>query len=171
MNKIINLGNPLLRQESEEISPNDINSDWVNDLIKELFFVMEEKGCVGVAAPQLGVNKQLIVFGTAYTKRRTPVNEIPNSVLINPKIEIIDNELLTDYEGCLSIGDLVAKVPRYTKICYSGYDEHGNYLTKEADGLEARIIQHEVDHLHGVLFIDRVVDTKSMAFYSEIGKG
>jgi peptide deformylase len=93
---------------------------------------------------------------------------IPDSVLINPRIEFFSEDIVSDYEGCLSAGELMGKVPRSSTIRYSGYDDHGNYLTKDASGLEACIIQHEVVHLYGILFVDRIIDTKSMALYSEM---
>lgn len=167
---IIKLGNPILRAVSDDIPHSEIGSAWLNELIQKLFSSMEETGGVGVAAPQVGENVRVFVFGTGYTKRRTPKVPIANSVLINPTYEILDDDIVSDYEGCLSIPDLMALVPRAAKIRYQGFDQFGNAVLKEADGLEARIIQHETDHLDGMLFIDRVVDTRSMALYSEVAR-
>jgi len=170
MNKIIKLGNPILRTQSDLIDEKDFDTIWLKDLIKELFAVMAETGGVGVAAPQIGENKQVLVFSTGYTKRRKPEINIPDTVLVNPQIEILDDTQISDYEGCLSLGEIMAIVPRAMKIRYTGLDAMGNEMAREAEGLEARIVQHEVDHLNGVLFIDRVVDTQSMTFYSEFQK-
>ena len=129
---------------------------------------MAEKGAVGVAAPQIGISKRVIVFGTNYTKRRKPEYPIPDTVLINPSIRILSEEIQTDYEGCLNCGELMGKVPRAMSIEYSGFNLEGNKITKQASGLEARILQHEVDHLDGFLFLDRIQDQSSLSTLSEI---
>jgi peptide deformylase len=98
-----------------------------------------EKGAVGVAAPQIGISKRVIVFGTSYTKNRKPEHHIPDTVLINPSLKILSDEIQIDYEGCLNCGELRGKVPRAMNIEYSGFDFTGNKITKQATGLEARI--------------------------------
>lgn len=170
MSKIIKMGNPQLREESSPIKEKDFGSAWLKSLVQELFTVLAEEGGVGIAAPQIGEQYQLFAFGTAYSKHRKAAIPIPDSVLINPTIELLDNELISEYEGCLSVGEIMAKVDRYKKIRYTGFDIYGNLICKEAEGLEARIVQHETDHLNGILFVDRITDTRSMSLYSEFFK-
>ena len=123
---------------------------------------MAEKGAVGVAAPQIGVSKRVIVFGTAYTKSRKIDIPIPDTVLINPVLKIMTEEIQTGYEGCLNCGELRGEVPRAMEVEYSGYDLQGIFFSKCVKGLEARIVQHEFDHLNGILFFDHVKDKSTL---------
>ncbi len=129
---------------------------------------MEEKGAVGVAAPQIGISKRVIVFSTSYTKRRKPKHPIPDTALINPSLNVLSDEVQMDYEGCLNCGEIMGQVPRAMEIEYSGFDINGNFITKKATELEARILQHEIDHLDGILFLDRVKDKESLTTISEL---
>ena len=168
MNKILDKDNPLLRRVAEPVDKLEIESEWLKTLVQDMFAIMEEKGAVGVAAPQIGVNKRVIVFSTAYTKRRKPANPIPDTVLINPSLKILSEEIQEDYEGCLNCGEIMGKVPRAMEIEYSGFDMNGNFITKKATELEARILQHEIDHLDGILFLDRVKDNDTLTTISEL---
>lgn len=162
---------PTLRKPSQPVSLCELSSPWLHALVTDLLMVMQEQQAVGIAAPQIGVNKRVIIFGTSYTKRRKIEQPIPDTVLINPSFNIISNKIQTDYEGCLNIAEVRALVPRAMFIDYSGYQLDGHFFTKQASGLEARIIQHEVDHLDGILYIDRVEDKTSFTTVSELRKG
>jgi peptide deformylase len=168
MDKLLDKENPILRQTAELVAQSEFGSEWIHNLAQTMIAIMAEKGAVGVAAPQIGISKRVIVFGTNYTKRRKPEYPIPDTVLINPSIRILTEEIQTDYEGCLNCGELMGKVPRAMSIEYSGFDLEGNKITKQASGLEARILQHEVDHLNGFLFLDRIQDQSSLSTLSEI---
>lgn len=170
MKSILEQENPLLRQVAETVAAIEFQEIWLHELVKELFLTMEEKGAVGVAAPQIGVSKRVIVFGTDYTKSRKIEKPIPNTVLINPVFTILSDEIQIGYEGCLNFGDLRGEVPRAMVIEYSGFDLAGNYVTKQASDLEARIVQHEIDHLDGILFVDRVIDKESLTTAEELIK-
>lgn len=166
MNTLLDKNNPILRQTADPISESEFGSSWLKELIKTMFGIMADKGAVGVAAPQIGISKRVIVFGTDYTKRRKPEYPIPDTPLINPSLKILSQEIQTGYEGCLNCGELMGEVPRAMEIEYSGFDIDGNRITKKASGLEARILQHEIDHLDGFLFLDRVEDQDSLTTLS-----
>lgn len=168
--KLLNKEDKTLRQVAEIVLPDEIKMDWVKELAEHMLSIMRETGAVGVAAPQIGVSKRIIVFGTLYTKRRKPEVEIPDTILINPEYRPLSDVKESGYEGCLNCEDLMGEVPRYSEIEYSGYDIYGNLITKQVTGLEARILQHEIDHLDGFLFFDRVEDKESLSTYEEYQK-
>ncbi|MDI1353148.1 MAG: peptide deformylase [bacterium] len=168
MNELLDKENPILRQTAEPITATEFDNEWLRNLVQTMIDIMAEKGAVGVAAPQIGISKRVIVFGTNYTKRRKPEHPIPDTVLINPSLRVLSEEIQTDYEGCLNCGELMGKVPRAMTIEYSGFDLTGNKITKQVTGLEARIVQHEIDHLDGFLFFDRVEDQDSLTTFSEL---
>ncbi|HAT1770876.1 TPA: peptide deformylase [Legionella pneumophila] len=166
MNTLLDKNDPILRQTAEPIKESEFGSSWLKELIKTMFDIMAEKGAVGIAAPQIGISKRVIVFGTKYTKRRKPEYPISDTALINPALKILSQEIQTGYEGCLNCGELMGEVPRAMEIEYSGFDIDGNRITKKVSGLEARILQHEIDHLDGFLFLDRVEDQESLTTLS-----
>ena len=170
MRTILEKDNAILREIAEPVLATEFKASWLKKLIQDMFAIMKDKGAVGVAAPQIGVSKQVIVFGTAYAKRRKPEVDIPDTVLINPAFKMLSETKESGYEGCLNTGELMGQVPRATEIEYSGYDIDGNLIKKRVTGLEARILQHEVDHLKGVLFFDRVEDKESLTTYEELQK-
>lgn len=169
MREILQRDNPLLREIATPIDPTEFGSYWLEELIEEMLHIMQEKGAVGVAAPQIGIGKRVIVFGSTYSKRK-PEIEIPNTVLINPTLKILSNERELDYEGCLNGGGIMGEVPRATEIEYSGFNRNGKQITKYATDLEARILQHEIDHLDGILFFDRIEDENTIISYEEYQK-
>lgn len=170
MRTILEQENPILRDKAKRVPTTEFGSVWLSELVNEMIAIMKEKGAVGVAAPQIGVSKRVIVFGTAYTKSRKIDDPIPDTVLINPSIKIRSEEIQEGYEGCLNCGELRGEVPRAMEVEYSGFDLEGNLISKRVSGLEARIVQHEVDHLDGVLFIDRVEDASSFTTATELQK-
>ena len=155
MKSILEKDHPLLRETAEPIAESEFKASWLRELAQYMIDIMKDKGAVGVAAPQIGVSKRVIVFGTSYTKRRKPEADIPDTILINPALRILSETRESGHEGCLNCGDLMGQVPRATEIEYTGFDIEGNPITKHATGLEARILQHEIDHLNGILFIDK----------------
>lgn len=168
MQKILEMEDPVLRQQADLVNDSEYGSDWLMELASHMIGIMKEMGAVGVAAPQIGVSKRVIVFGTGYTKSRAIENPIPDTVLINPSFKIVSDEIQTGYEGCLNCGELRGEVPRAMEIEYSGYDLQGSFYTKRASGLEARIVQHEIDHLNGILFFDHVKDKNTLISASEL---
>lgn len=165
---LIQLGNPLLRLNSAEIQENEFDSEELNNLVSSLFSILKDKGGVGIAAPQIGINKRVFVFSMDKHPIYTEIPSIPYTVLINPKIINLTEEVEERYEGCFSVGTLRGKVNRCKKIVYTGLDINGNLIEREVDGLHARVVQHEYDHLDGILFIDKLSDPKSLGFHQEL---
>ena len=146
------MGEPTLLEKSTPITE---FAGSLTFLIRQLHTVMLKAGGIGIAAPQIGINKRVIIFET---------KDIPLTILINPEYEPISHHLVSDWEGCLSLPGMKGLVPRYKYIQYRGYDECGNLIEKTAEDFHARIIQHEVDHLDGILFPFRITDLKNFGF-------
>ena len=168
MQRILDKEDLVLRAMAEAVDISEYGSNWLIDLANNMISIMKEMGAVGVAAPQIGVSKRVIVFGTTYTKNRKIDIPVPDTVLINPSLKVLSEEIQIGYEGCLNCGDLRGEVPRAMEIEYSGYDLHGTFFSKRASGLEARIVQHEIDHLNGILFFDQVKDKRTLITASEL---
>ncbi len=168
MDTILEKGNPILRAVAEPVSVMEFATTWLRELAQRMIGIMRDKGAVGVAAPQIGISKRVIVFGTAYSKRKNIEVQIPDTVLINPALRILSEARESGYEGCLNSGELMGQVPRATEIEYTGFDLEGNAICKRATGFEARIIQHEIDHLNGILFFDHVEDKETLTTYTEM---
>lgn len=166
--QVIQLGNPLLRLISSEILETELDTNELQMIVSSLFKIMEVKGGVGIAAPQIGINKRIIVFGMNSHPIYTEIPSIPYTVLINPMIELMTDETEERYEGCLSVGTLRGKVNRFKKIHYKGFDLTGKLIEREVEGLHARVVQHEYDHLDGILFTDKISDIKSLGFHQEL---
>lgn len=165
---VIQLGNPKLRLISKSVNKDEFGTQQLASLIKTLFATMLEKGGIGIAAPQLGINKRVFVFGLNDDNLPSHIHPIPNTVLINPYIEFLSDDTEEDYEGCLSVGNLRGKVPRCNRIYYKGFDAEGNIIEDEVVGLHARVVQHEYDHLEGIMFLDRIRNYGSMGFHDEL---
>jgi peptide deformylase len=159
------VGEPLLRQKSRPLSLEEIHSQYVRDLIESMRETMHDAPGVGLAAPQIGVALQLVVIEdpqeaiqklspeqVAERERRA----VPFQVLINPSLTILDEAASEFFEGCLSLSGYTAIVPRGTKVHVEGLNEHAKPVIIDATGWYARILQHEIDHLLGVLYIDRM---------------
>jgi peptide deformylase len=129
---------------------------------------MKANGGVGIAAPQIGVPLQVVVFGFQHSQRYSHANPVSETVLINPSYVALDDETYEDWEGCLSVKGLRGLVKRHLKIKYHGYNQFGQAIEETASGFKARLVQHEIDHLHGTLFIERVVNLKNFGFEDEI---
>ncbi|MDP3559284.1 MAG: peptide deformylase [Legionellaceae bacterium] len=170
MKNLLEKEDSRLREQAALVPESEFNSAWLTVLAADMLAIMQEKGAIGVAAPQIGISKRVIVFGTSYTKRRKPEVHIPDTVLINPTLTVLSTEKTSEYEGCLNCGMLMGQVPRAVHIEYSGYDLQGNFICKQVSGLEARILQHEIDHLDGVLFLDRIEDPSTLTTYDELQK-
>jgi peptide deformylase len=168
LSKVIRLGNPLLRLISDPIAENEFGTAELHELAKQLFEVMQLENGLGLAAPQIGINKRAIVFGMDWHPVHTNLPAIPYTVLFNPSYEPTTDICIEDYEGCLSVGNLRGKVSRYQSIYYRGYDADGNLIEREASDLHARAVQHEFDHLNGVIFLDKVTNHSSLGFHDEL---
>jgi peptide deformylase len=169
--KICEFGDTVLRQKASDVLVRDIKSQKVQNLIRQMQdFILTKKMGVGLAAPQTGKSLAVAVVCVRSTKHRKDIKEF-DLVIINPEITKNYGRRVQQWEGCISggplKGGLFAKVPRYKKIELKYQDEKGIPQKKTFEGLPAHVIQHEVDHLNGILFVDRVKDTKTFTTYNE----
>ena len=168
LHKIIQLGNPSLRLISKPILPEEFGTSELKSLEATLFNVMALENGLGLAAPQIGINKRAIVFGREQHPMHPHLPAIPYTVLFNPSYESLSDSCEEDYEGCLSVGKLRGKVSRYQSIRYRGYDADGKLIERAVSHLHARVVQHEYDHLNGVIFLDKVTNYHSLGFHDEL---
>lgn len=166
--EVLRIGTPSLRQISRAVAPEEINSPEFQAMIDSLVETMRELNGAGICAPQIGQNVRVMVFEITKNPRYPEAEPIPLTILINPSFETIYDEKEFGYEGCLSVGELRGLVPRYSHIRYKGLDRKGETIEREVTGFHAKVFQHEYDHLDGILFIDRVEDTKTLGFRPEL---
>jgi peptide deformylase len=157
---VLQLGHPELRQIATVIE--DCFTPDIQDLIDQMVQKMEEMGGVGIAAPQLGIKKQLIVVASRPTPRYPHAPEMSPTPMLNPQILEHSETTEKGWEGCLSVPGLRGLVPRYQSVSVSYQDRQGNSQQKDFDGFIARIFQHEYDHLQGMVFVDRVESTHEL---------
>ncbi|HXQ21371.1 MAG TPA: peptide deformylase [Candidatus Acidoferrales bacterium] len=168
--KVARLGHPILRQLAEPVPPEGIGAPAVQRLIDDLIETMIEYDGAGLAAPQVHVSQQIVVFEVEGNPRYPDAPSIPLTVLINPKITPATQDMDEDWEGCLSLPDLRGKVPRHTQVRVEAYDRHGKKLNYVAKDFHARVAQHECDHLLGKVFIDRMRSLESLSFLHEFAR-
>jgi peptide deformylase len=160
--KVSRLGHPVLRMEAQRLSPAKLASSKIQTLIDDMMVTMVEYNGVGLAAPQIHESLALAVI-----ESRGPRGDIPMTVLANPEITVLDEKLIEDWEGCLSIPDFRGRVPRWSKLRVDALDRHGKKIQITAEGFFARVIQHEFDHLMGKLYVDRMPDLKTLSHFAE----
>jgi len=158
---IVHLGHPALRTPARAVDPEHLASPEIQTLIDDMVATMEAAPGVGLAAPQVAAGLQLFVYQAAVSP------PIPLTVVVNPMLTPERGELVFGWEGCLSIPRLRGLVPRHPAVRLAAFDRHGQPFEHRAEGFEARIIQHELDHLNGVVFLDRMRDLRSLAFEDE----
>lgn len=163
---VIKMGNQKLATPSLPVEK--FSRSELTELIQNMHDTMQEKKGVGIAAPQIGCNLRVIMFGFEHNSRYPNEKPVPFTILVNPIIEILSDEMIDGWEGCLSVPGLRGQVPRHYEIQYSGYDLDGNPISRIAEGFHARIIQHECDHLDGILFPRRIKDMRCFGFEDEL---
>jgi peptide deformylase len=171
--KVARMGHPVLRARARPIDPGAITSSRVQQLIDDMFETMHEYQGVGLAAPQIHESVRLFVAGFAPADDDEDGEErsrVPMMAVINPEITPLSAETVEDWEGCLSIPDIRGRVPRARQILVRAYDRRGKRLEMKASGFTARVIQHETDHLDGVLFFDRMKSFETLTFLDEFGR-
>ena len=165
---ILKMGNPILRKVSSLFPIEEIKSEETKKLISDMFETMESTGGIGLAAPQIGINKQLAIIELPKNSERYP--EAPESdrfIIFNPNITLLSEERQGFWEGCLSIPGLRGFVERPNKIRVDYLDEKAKSKTIELEGFMATVFQHELDHLFGKIYIDHITDMKLLIFESE----
>lgn len=172
---VLRMGDPLLLQKSEVVKQFD--APELHVLIQDLEDTMQYMNGAGIAAPQIGVNLRVVIFGqkashsantdeNVKNPRYPDADSIPYTVLINPVITPIGDTMEDGWEGCLSVPGLRGVVPRYTRIHYAGIDQYGQDIDRLVSGFHARVVQHECDHLDGILYPMRIADLKNFGFTS-----
>ena len=161
---ILKMGEPLLLQEASLVSPTSIATDEIQLIIQDLLDTMTAANGAGLAAPQIGVPLQIVVFGFEKNNRYPNEAPVPQTILINPIITPLADEKVSGWEGCLSVPGLRGVVPRFVHIRYQGFDQHGHSIDRQVSGFHARVVQHECDHLIGKLYPMRVEDFTQFGF-------
>ena len=160
--EVLKMGDPRLLQVAEPVA--EFGTDELRALITDMFDTMEDYNGAGLAAPQIGVSQRVVIFGIEENPRYPDAEWVPTTILINPEIIVGSLQKEDDWEGCLSVPGLRGKVGRYVSIRYRGYDQEGNPLDREAQGFHARVVQHECDHLDGILYPSRISDMRNFGF-------
>ena len=161
--EILKMGDPRLLRVAPPVTQFD--TDELHLLITDMLDTMHAASGAGLAAPQIGVDFQLVIFGTDAVNPRYPEAPlVPRTVLINPVITALDAEKEDGWEGCLSVPGMRGVVPRYAKIRYTGFDQYGDPIDRTVDGFHARVVQHECDHLLGLLYPMRMTDFTQFGF-------
>ena len=162
--EILKMGDPRLLQVARPVEQFD--TPELHSLIADMFETMNAADGAGLAAPQIGVNLSLVIFGFDSLERYPDADAVPRTVLLNPRIEPLGPEMDEDWEGCLSVPGLRGVVPRWTRIRYQGFDPLGQPIDRVAEGFHARVVQHECDHLIGTLYPMRVRDFTRFGYTS-----
>lgn len=160
--EILRMGDPRLLRVAEPVR--EFGTPQLDALIADMFDTMHAANGAGLAAPQIGVNLQLVIFGFRHNERYPDAPEVPETVLINPVLTPLSDEMEEGFEGCLSVPGLRGSVPRYKRLRYEGVDQYGERIVREVEDFHARVVQHEVDHLLGILYPMRIKDFSRFGF-------
>jgi peptide deformylase len=160
--EILRMGDPRLLRQAEPVT--EFDTPELHALIADMFDTMRAANGAGLAAPQIGINLQLVIFGFGSNVRYPEASPVPETVLINPRIRPLSAALEEDWEGCLSVPGMRGVVPRWAAIHYEGFDQTGQPISRAADDFHARVVQHECDHLAGILYPMRIEDFSRFGF-------
>jgi len=160
------MGHPVLREKAKAVE--NVGTPELRALVADMKETMAAKNGAGLAAPQIGVGQRVVIFGVDHNPRYPDAEPVPFTVLVNPKIVMLTRDVESDWEGCLSVPGMRGVVPRYTRLRYTGTDEEGNPIDREAEGFHARVVQHECDHLDGILYPQRMTDMSTFGFTREL---
>jgi len=159
---ILRMGDARLLRMAEQVAAFD--TPELHALVADLIDTMRVNDGAGLAAPQIGVNLQVVVFGVESNPRYPDAEPVPFTVLVNPVLTPLSEEIEEGWEGCLSLPGLRGKVPRHVRLRYTGFDQHGQPMEREVAGFHARVVQHETDHLWGILYPRRIRDLRNFGF-------
>ena len=159
---VLRMGDPVLLQVAKKVEQFD--TPELETLLQDMHDTMVALNGAGLAAPQIGISLQVVIFGVDYNPRYPDAEAVPYTILINPKITPLPKKVEEDWEGCLSVPGMRGRVPRHTKIRYQGVDQHGNTIDRSVENFHARVVQHECDHLHGILYPMRIRDFRQFGF-------
>ena len=159
--RVLKMGEPLLREVARPVTRFDAE---LAQLIADMDETMRALHGAGIAAPQIGVSLRAVIFELKDNPRYPHIAPVPYTVLINPLVTPLDAEQDEGWEGCLSVPGMRGLVPRHRRVRYQGFDLHGTPIDRSVEGFHARVVQHEVDHLDGILFPQRVRDLRDFGF-------
>lgn len=160
--EILKMGDPRLLRIAQPVR--EFGTSSLRALVDDLFDTMAAARGAGLAAPQIGEDLQLVIFGVEHTDRYPDAPPVPQTVLINPTVTPLGDAMEEGWEGCLSVPGLRGVVPRYARIRYAGFDAEGRPIEREAEGFHARVVQHECDHLDGILYPMRMTDLRRFGY-------
>jgi len=163
---VLRMGDPLLLEESEPVG--EFDTVELHGLVTDMIDTMKALNGAGLAAPQIGVLLRVVIFGFEENSRYPDAEAVPFTVLINPKLTPIGKAMDEDWEGCLSVPGMRGLVPRHTRLRYQGFDIAGKPIDRTVEDFHARVVQHEVDHLDGVLYPQRIRDMRQFGFTEEL---
>jgi len=167
--EVLKMGDERLLARARPVEKFDTKE--LKSLLLDMHDTMENLSGAGLAAPQIGVSLRVVVFGVKGNPRYPDAEDVPYTVLINPVIEPLSQDMEEGWEGCLSVPGLRGVVPRYSRLRYRGFDAHGASIEREAEGFHARVVQHECDHLDGILYPMRVKDFTRFGFIEALFPG
>ncbi len=160
--RVLKMGDPLLYRKAEPVK--DFNTPELDALVADMFDTMAALNGAGLAAPQIGVSQRVVIFSVESNPRYPDVEPVPTTVLINPMLQPIGDEMEEGWEGCLSVPGLRGLVTRHKSLRYTGFDQHGTPIDRTVSGFHARVVQHECDHLDGILYPMRLRDIRLLGF-------
>lgn len=166
---VLRMGDPRLLERARPVDKLDTLE--LHALIADMRDTMAALNGAGLAAPQVGVGLQVVIFGVEFNPRYPDAEPVPDTVLVNPEIIVLDDEMEEGWEGCLSVPGMRGLVPRYKRLRYRGVDERGNPIDRTVSGFHARVVQHECDHLAGVLYPMRIPDLRNFGYTEELFPG
>jgi peptide deformylase len=166
---VLRMGDPRLIERSAPVTAFD--TPELHALIQDMDDTMRAKNGAGIAAPQIGVQLQVVIFGVGLNPRYPDAEQVPYTVLINPLLEPVGQEMEDGWEGCLSVPGMRGIVPRHTQLRYTGFDQYGSPIDRTVSGFHARVVQHETDHLQGILYPMRISDLRNFGFNEELFPG
>lgn len=159
---VLRMGDPVLLEKAAPVEKFD--TPELHALIKDMEDTMRHMNGAGIAAPQIGVSQRVVIFGVGSNPRYPDAEEVPYTVLINPVLSPVGREMEDGWEGCLSVPGMRGIVPRYERLHYTGYDQYGKPIDRLVSGFHARVVQHECDHLDGILYPMRIRDLANFGF-------
>ncbi|HEX7955136.1 MAG TPA: peptide deformylase [Burkholderiales bacterium] len=166
---VLRMGDPILFRQAEPVTRFD--TPELHGLLQDMDDTMRSKNGAGIAAPQIGVSLQVVIFGVGANPRYPDAEQVPYTVLINPTLEPLGAEMEEGWEGCLSVPGMRGVVPRFSRLRYRGHDQFGNVIDRTASGFHARVVQHETDHLSGILYPMRIRDLRLFGYNKELFPG
>ncbi|MEQ1663544.1 MAG: peptide deformylase [Thiobacillus sp.] len=166
---VLKMGDPRLLAHARPVT--DFSAPELTVLLADMHDTMRALNGAGLAAPQIGVDLQVVIFEVAGNPRYPEAEAVPYTVLINPVLTPLSEDTEDGWEGCLSVPGMRGRVPRYTALHYEGFDAHGQPIDRSVSGFHARVVQHEVDHLHGILYPMRIRDLRAFGFTDTLFPG